>query len=459
MHPAHFRFASVAVGALLVASAAAAAPGASSPLPAGAFNAGSSGALFHLPNHAMLRLAPGTRVRFEHTLWLKLGAAGQPSTRTVAMKLVSGRVDVTMPERKLAETAVLVRASRDVSAVAMGGHSVILADANSVTTGAMDDKMLVAVGNDWRPLPAGHARSFGPDDPRGSQWRRLTARPSPRVTQPVMIALPHARTASAVTWAAIPRAARYEIALSRDGAVARTLETSKTSAELAGLAPGRYAVRVAAVDRYGLEGPSSAPATLDVIGAALPAGAFVTGRAIELAPGQRVHFEAVRGLRVSYGNASASEPAPSDIGLTRGRVATSVHFREPGSAGTASVLLEPRDWRAAVTIGPKAAHWPTDRVVVRVRVFDQRGQALPSWIKVVPKVSVNVDPVAVRWTKSGNTLSAVVPAAVTPGPWVVRVDVTDQFGLPLGRNFLEVAPSRARAASKRVAQDTWSYAL
>lgn len=461
MHPAHFRFASVAIGALLVASAAAAAPGASSPLPAGAFNAGPNGALFHLPNHALLRLAAGTRVRFEHTMWLKLGAAGQPKTRTVVLKLASGRIDVTMPKLKLADTAVLVKARRGVNAVAMGGHSVILSDAKSVTTGAMDAKMLVAVGNDWRPLPAGHARSFGPDDPSGSQWRGLVARPNAHVTKPLMIALPHASTASSVTWTAVPRAARYEITLSRASGksetIERTLETNKTSVRLSGLAAGRYAVRVAAVDRYGLEGARSAPAALDVIGAELPAGAFFNGRSIELAPGQSVHFEAVRGLRVSYGGASASEPAPSNIGLTRGRVATLVHFRDPARSAVASVRLEPRDWRADVTIGPRAARWPSDHVVVHVRAFDARGNALPRWLKVVPKVSVNVGPVAVHWVKSGNTLSAAVPAPMTPGPWVVRVSVTDQFGEPLGRNFLEVAPSRTRAA--HVARNTFSYAL
>lgn len=455
---ASFRFTAFVLGAALVASSAAAKT--ASP-PAGPFTAGRSGALFQLPNHTLLRLAPGTRVRFEHTMWLKLGTAHQPATRTYPLKLLSGRVDATAPKLKLARTAVLVKARRGVNAVAMGGHSVIIEDARSVTTGAMNFKMLVALGNSWRPLPAGRARSFSSEDPSGNHWRTLLAPPSAQLAQPLTVALPHAPARSAATWTAVPQASRYKVTLLRiDGhaeKVKQSFVTPKTSAVLSGLTQGRYALRVASVDRYGLEGPSSAPARLNVIGAALPAGAYFDGHAVELAPGQKVHFNPVRGLRVSYGAATASEPAPADIGLTGGRRATLVRFRRAGSATQASVLLEPREWRADVTIGPKAAHWPTDRVVVRVRVFDKRGRPLPTWLKVIPKVFVQIDPVTVHWVKSGHTLTTVVPPPAKPGPWVVRVDVNDQFGQLLGRNFLEVAPYPRPAP--HLARNTWSYPL
>jgi hypothetical protein len=57
--------------------------------------------------------------------------------------------------------------------------------------------------------------------------------------------------------------------------------------------------------------------------------------------------------------------------------------------------------------------------------------------------------VAVSWTRSGNVLSAQIPAATGRGPWVVRVEVSDEFGDPAGRDFLEVAGADSDRVSTR----------
>jgi hypothetical protein len=50
----------------------------------------------------------------------------------------------------------------------------------------------------------------------------------------------------------------------------------------------------------------------------------------------------------------------------------------------------------------------------------------------VPTVTLGLDPVDVNFEQEGNTLHAVVLPSAKPGPWIVRVDVADQFGVALG---------------------------
>ena len=59
-------------------------------------------------------------------------------------------------------------------------------------------------------------------------------------------------------------------------------------------------------------------------------------------------------------------------------------------------------------------------------------------LKHKPRVFVNVDQVEPTWTHSGNTYSAKVTQAPGAGPWVVRVEVSDDFGDEVGRDFVEL---------------------
>jgi hypothetical protein len=66
-------------------------------------------------------------------------------------------------------------------------------------------------------------------------------------------------------------------------------------------------------------------------------------------------------------------------------------------------------------------------------------------------VTIGIEPVDVVWRSDGDVLRATVPPSKNKGPWVVRVEVEDQFGIPLGRNLLEVIPGGA-SPNKRVAK-------
>jgi hypothetical protein len=52
-----------------------------------------------------------------------------------------------------------------------------------------------------------------------------------------------------------------------------------------------------------------------------------------------------------------------------------------------------------------------------------------------------VEAVPVVFRREGQTFRGVLPPSKGKGPWVVRVEVEDQHGIALGRDFIEVAAS------------------
>ena len=366
----------------------------------------------------------------------------------IVARAAEGRIDVRVPASRPPRIAVLVRAPRHVSAVIKGGRGIVVSTKAGVALAAREGEMLTAVGNDWKPLPQGMVRSIGPADPSGRTHAMLGATHL-AVSDPLLVSLDGKTRATTAVWLPVTGAARYRVSVSRtDGRVVRTFLTSTHMAKLDNLAPGRYEVRAQAVDAFGLEGPGSTPDTVRVVGVELPAGSFVSDGTVLLAHDQRAHFTYVDGVEVSYDAATTYIAAPSDIGLARGN-ATHVRFREAGSNhDAATVKLAPRALSADIEIGPRLARWPSDTVTVTVRVVDWKGRPVPASTKLEARVQINVTPVDVQWTRRGNVMSGVVPASTQPGPWVIRVEVEDQFGESLGRNFLEVAPSPSQVASR-----------
>lgn len=421
--------------------------------PAGApgseLRGGKRGTTQRLADGVKLHLAAGARVRFERGTRLELGRAGQPSTPALSLDLLAGRIEVDVPAARSPRLAVLVHAPRHVSAVIKGGRGIVMTARRGVTVAAARGEMLAAVGNEWKPLPEGMARTIGPADAAGRP-RAMPGATHVAVSSPLLVSLDGKARSTTAVWLPVRGAARYDVSVSRPGGgVVRVLHTSTHTTRLDGLAPGRYEVQVQPVDRFGLEGPVSAPDTVRVIGVRLPPGSFVSGGSVMLGSGQRARFTHTSGVLVSYDAASTYIPAPLRIGLARGH-ATRIRFREAGTdRDQATVRLAPRALSAHIEIGPRLARWPADKVTVTLRVVDDTGRKVPAWVKLEPRVAIDVTPVDVHWTRRDNVLRGVVPAPSGPGPWVVRVEVKDQFGEELGRNFLEIATSAARVASAR----------
>jgi hypothetical protein len=397
-----------------------------------------------LPGGAVLTLSKDAKFEIGRPIKLQLSPTGSDKTVTQVIKLSAGRVSVTLPDVKNPKTAVLIQAPRKVSAVAKGGQSLVICGSDRVTVAAVRGEMLAALGNDWKPLPSGVVRSFA----AGTAIEQpVPSAPKISVDNSLLLALDG--DASTLLRAQPSKDAAYrELSLSRVDGGKRALvvdqEWRSDAQQLPQLAPGRYEVQARTVDRFGVSSPSSDPLTLRVIGAELPEGARLSSGTIMLGRAGRVKLIGAEGLEASYGRASLFIPVPKDVGLARGE-STLLRLREPGKKDELGIKLEPRTLKADVEIGPKSARWPGEPLQVTVKLFDHHGKPITEELKTKPHVFVNVGQVEPTWTHVGNTYSAKIAPANGTGPWVVRVEVSDDFGDPAGRDFIELGSAKTAA--------------
>jgi hypothetical protein len=394
-----------------------------------------------LPGGAVLTFSKDAKYELGRPIKLQLAPTGSDKTPVQVIKLTAGRVSVTIPESKKPKTAVLIQAPRKVSAVAKGGQSIVIASAERVTVAAVRGEMLAALGNDWKPLPSGLVRSFGGG---ATTEEPVPAAPQLRVANSMLLAL-SGDVSAQVRAVATKNVEHRQLSLFRveGNKRSKVSEADWRSDEqtLKGLSPGRYEVQARAIDRFGVESPVSEPLTLRVIGAELPAGAKLVNETILLGRSGRVKLIGADGLEASYGRASLFIPVPKDVGLARGE-STLLRLREPGAKEELGIKLEPRTVKADVEIGPKSARWPGEPLQVTVKLFDHRGRPLKDELKTKPQVFVNVAHVKPTWTHSGNTYTTKIAPATGAGPWVVRVEVNDDFGDPVGRDFIELGSAK-----------------
>lgn len=391
-----------------------------------------------LPGGITLHIAPGTVL--EPLRGTKLQLAPGAQTPTHVFQLVSGRVAIDVPIPKGPNPppiAVLVRAPRRASAVVKAGRGVVLASAESVTFGAIQGEMLAALGDDWRPLQEGWARSFDARDPSGKR-RQILPAAALAVTEPLVLAPFNSPASTRFSWGRVDGAGGYRIGImARSGSPLRTLDTTDPSARVDGLVPGSYQLSVSALDQYGLEGPPST-FSMKVLGVELPPGARQVGDGIELGPKQRIRLSDPSGLELSYGKATDFVNAPNEIGLSRGEP-TIVRLRESGQKDELVLRLKPRNIHAEIAITPGTARWPRDPLSIKVALRDRKGRPVASPPVIKADVRVNSDLVPVNWVRRGNTFEGSLAPRYDKGPWVVRVQVKDEFGDEIGWSFLEVA--------------------
>lgn len=398
-----------------------------------------------LPGGAVLRFSSDAKYELGKPIKLQLAPTGSDKTSVHVIKLSAGRVTVSIPESKHPKTAVLIQAPRKVSAVAKGGESLVITSPERITLAAVKGEMLAALGNDWKPLASGVVRSFG-----GGQTSEQPVPPTPQLSLPQgMVLALRGSVKPSVLAAPASNVERKRLWLYRvEGGQRKTLldaDWRADSQQLPEIGPGRYELQARAIDRFGVESALSTPLTLRVVGADLPEGTRLVGDTILLGRSTRVKLIGAEGLEASYGRANLFVPAPPDVGLARGQ-STLLRLREPGHKQELAVQLEPRTVKADIAIGPKTARWPGDPLQVSVKLFDHRGRPVTDPLKTKPRVFVNVDPVEPSWSHSGNTYTAKVPPATGSGPWVVRVEVSDDFGDEVGRNFIELG-TRANATT------------
>jgi hypothetical protein len=311
--------------------------------------------------------------------------------------------------------------------------------------------MLSASGNDWKTLPIGLVRSFVGHDPT-YQEHAVPGIPNLTIARPLLLALGEQPANAQAEAGGVKEAEHYQFSVWRTSdertELVRRVDAHGALSEIPGLSPGRYQVTARAVDATGIFGQDSAARALRVVGAELPVGAHYEDGAILLGVRGRVRLVGAAGLEASYGASAHFVSAPDTVGLSRGE-STLLRLREPGTLDEVRVGLEARTLRADVQITPKHPHWPEDMLEVTVHLFDARGRPVGESVQVDAKVLVDVEPVEVTWLRSDNTMHTFIPAPTSRGPWVVRVEIADEFGDPAGRDFMEVAAPDSDRVSTR----------
>ncbi|MEZ4229134.1 MAG: hypothetical protein R3B89_08225 [Polyangiaceae bacterium] len=356
-----------------------------------------------------------------------------------------GRVEV---ETTTSDAHVLVFSSRRGIALSHGGRMEALVDGDYASFANLAGDVLTSTGQRYTPLRVKRIRSFNSAIPGGSETSLL---PAPKlVAERQLYAVTSAPVQlEGLSWTPPEKSKAFEVSVTGPD-LSYTVETSKpelSSAPVA-LTPGRYQTRVSAIDGFGHRGIASQPLAIRVVGVDLPPGAFIDRRGvIRLGESQAMHFTAAEGLRLTLGARRPYRNAQAAIGLLGGST-TYVHLRLPQTNELLTTKISPRGIIAKVRLTPRLASWPKDDVNVRVTLENTDGGEVPNFIRPKLSATLGIDPLALEWRREGGAYVAKVPKPDGPGPWVVRVQVDDQYGIELGRDVLEIIESRARTAKK-----------
>ncbi|MDF3069701.1 MAG: hypothetical protein K0R38_5302 [Polyangiaceae bacterium] len=420
----------------------------------GVFTAGASGAEYLLPTQARLRLAPGAAVRM-FPVPQQLQLAPGAKTTTYSFALLRGRVDVTVPAKP--KSAVLCSLGKS-SAVIGTGRAAILTRADDFTVASFEGDVRTLVSDRWQTLPPGTLSHV--DGARASSPEPTLAAPKLAPGQRLWFSAGEPIEVSGFDFAKVERAAQYELRLRQGEGSAEQLRRVQSGTRLneafVGLTPGRYELALRSVDAEGIAGAWSAVEPVRVVGVSLPPGGYSSAGDIFIGKGQEVRFSNTEGLEMTYEGAGRYVPASEAVTLYRGET-TVVSFRVRGSVYPTTARLRPRGVFAHVALGPSRAVWPKDSVQIVIELRSKDGEAVPQWLELKTDVKLGIEPVAVSFTRDGNRLIGAVPPPERPGPWVLRVEVKDQFGSLLGRDFLEIASGStaaiapAKTVSARVA--------
>ena len=406
---------------------------------AGSFAAGAEGAEWLLPGGARIVASAGSEFRVVGKPQ-KLALGPRKDTPGYTVLLRSGALRVSVPSD--GRCAVVVAAPRKTNVLVVSGAMSITASNERVAVANGEGETKIGVGSDsLRALPVGMMREI---DSGAGAVRPLADSPSSLDAPALAFSFGADATLGGMRWPSANGVSAYRVEIRNEkGRVVGTRETRDDS--LGGgtfrLSPGKYVVRVAGIDPSGLEAAKPAERPFRVVRVTVPDRGFVDAEgAVHFPPGRSLELANADGVEVTYGGGDYFVAAPKTLELLRAEPRL-VRFRLPGNPSEANLWLVPRQVRARVEFGPAVPTWPRDSLEIRVRVEEANAPAAAAAepIEVHPRVLLGVEPVHVPFVRDGNTLRGVLPPQAGKGPWVVRVEVEDQSGAALGRDFIEVA--------------------
>lgn len=387
-----------------------------------------------LPRDVSLALGEGATIQTSFTSSLPVGERGA-KVPVQSVEVDGGRVDAYLPKGSVSR-GLLLQGPDKILGISTDGHMVMMVDKASVVIGALDGDVLVGQDSKFKPLPAGRIRVFSRasgmsadfDTPKAPVLKNQSGL-SVALTGSVQISLattspdPLLLTVVDERGAALVEPRRYEPGVPLQAEVPHA---------------GLYYAVARPLGKGDIEGPLSAPVKIQVLGLA-PGQRAPQDGVFLLGHEERVHLAGTDGLEVRYGNSPTYLPASSSVGLSQ-RQKTIVEFRNPHATDQRVVLtLAPRISRKEIELGPAQARWPGAPVQMRIGLWDGAGNLLRPGDDVEVRVTVNALDIPMSWKKASEGYIGQVPKQAGEGPWVVRVNVLDDQGHLIARDFLEVA--------------------
>jgi hypothetical protein len=394
------------------------------------------GATIRLAKGAQLRLEPGTklyRVHKQTRLWLD----NRGRTLTHMIALASGKMDIESAD---ADLAVMVSAPLASTSFVRGGRMHLAAQSDQVSIVNLDGSVSWAMKT-WKftRLEPGKVHTLARS---GQTESAILPAPEVRLENNLFGGFGQGAALSGVSWQPLPGAQRYRVSIEQLEPERRLVSNVETTAvvlpSVSKLEPGRYALSVQAIDRFGINGRFSRAEAFSVMGVRSTDGGYVDAQGnIVAGYDRRVHLTYADGLLMK-GGPHDWHPMPEEIVLPSGEP-MNLHVRQAGDTRLVSARVLPQQVKTSVSVGPKFARWPGDSVRVEVKIEGPSAGIKPAWIVPRFRVLLGIDELEVAWNQSGDTYSTEVPPQKGEGPWIVRVEVEDQYGHLLGRDFVEVA--------------------
>ena len=415
--------------------------------------AGSQGAKYRLPGGIQVNLSPNSEATVA-TQPQMLAITSGKRTPTYSVFLSAGRVDVDIPSGS--PGAVAVAGPANVRVIARQGQVTTLASGNSVYALSTKYPLLVSQKDRLSTVAPGLIRQFSrntsPTD------RPALGAPTWLAGRRVWLAIPDSARVSNFAWTPVQGATRYSIELRRanDGHVLGEFSESSTKIgqSLPPLTAGNYQLAVRAVDELGLPGLSSEPLRVQVVGVAIPPGAKLQPDSrIEMSQTQTIQLNNADGLSLTRAQERVQRPASEPIGISNGKP-TPILIQGEDPAAPVLMWLLPSKTPVSAHVGPKWVIWPHESVNLEISWTDAIGRHLAPDIEPVVSVLVGIEPVDVVWDKQATYWHAKLAPQPGRGPWIVRLEVHDQLGGLLARDFVEVEQRpkhRAMAASASLA--------